>query len=583
MQQFFKILFATLLALVLFTIIGFVSLIGIAAGASSAGEETVIEDNSVLMLDMNDPVMEQGSKDPFAALSNAPTHTMGLNQIILSLKEAKTDDRIKGVYIKTGVCPVGWATLQEIRSALIDFKSSKKFIYAYGEIADQKSYYIASVSDHLYMNPIGGIEFNGLSLTGTFYKGTLDKLDITTEAFHCGKYKGAYEPYKLDKFSEPNRYQLGVLLSDLYSTFLQAVSQKTGTDTATLSKMANEGLVKFPKDAVANKLIDGVLYADSVEKLIKKELALKEKEKISFVSPDEYAEGVTSTVKSKDKIAIIYAEGAIYDGEGDEDIHSKDMTKVIRKIGLDETIKAVVLRVNSPGGSALASEVIYHELMELRKKKPIVVSMGNYAASGGYYISCAADSIFADENTLTGSIGVVGVMFNVGDMMKNKLGVTTDVVKTGTYSDFPNMMRPMTDGERTWIQSYLDTTYNLFKSRVAMARNLTMEQVEELAQGHVYSGRLAKDLKLVDGFGNVDRALQSVAGMAKLKTYKIVEYPKPVDKIEMILSSLSGKKREDAAIKKMLGEDYKVYQEVQKIRSQQNQIQAIMPWQIDIR
>jgi protease-4 len=530
------------------------------------------------MLDLSDPILEQGQENQLGMLSGEPTSIAGLNNILNSIKAAQKDEKIKGIYIRTGVCPVGWATLQEIREALVEFKKSDKFIIAYGEISDQKSYYIASTANQLYINPAGGIEFNGLSINGMFYKGTIDKLDIKTEAFHCGKYKGAYEPYALEKYSDPNRYQLSVLLNDLHSEFLLAVSQKSGIDTATLASMSNNGVIKFPKDALANKMIDGTIYGDSVEQIIRTKLALKEKEKINFVTTSDYASSIENKSDAKDKIAILYAEGAIYDGEGNEDIHTKNMVKEIRKIAKDENIKAVVLRVNSPGGSALASEIIYHELKQLKKKKPIIVSMGNYAASGGYYLSCAGDSIFADHNTLTGSIGVVGVMFNIGEMMKNKLGVTTDAVKTGQFSDFPNMTRPMTDLERNWIQSYLDTTYILFKSRVAEARNLSMDEVEELAQGHVYSGKLAKELKLVDELGNIDRALASAVSMSKLKEYQLVEYPKSVDKLDELISSISGQKREDATLKKLLGDDYIMYKEIQKIKSQQNQIQAVMPW-----
>jgi protease-4 len=577
MKQFFKILFATLCAMIIFSFLIFFSFAGAIIGSSSS-EKTEIKSKSVLMLDMSNPILEQGQENQFGMLSGDPTSVAGLNDILNSIKAAQKDEKIKGIYIRTGVCPVGWATLQEIREALVEFKKSDKFIIAYGEISDQKSYYIASTANQLYINPAGGIEFNGLSINGMFYKGTIDKLDIKTEAFHCGKYKGAYEPYALEKYSDPNRYQLSVLLNDLHSEFLLAVSQKSGIDTATLASMSNNGVIKFPKDALANKMIDGTIYGDSVEQIIRTKLALKEKEKINFVTTSDYASSIENKSDAKDKIAILYAEGAIYDGEGNEDIHTKNMVKEIRKIAKDENIKAVVLRVNSPGGSALASEIIYHELKQLKKKKPIIVSMGNYAASGGYYLSCAGDSIFADHNTLTGSIGVVGVMFNIGEMMKNKLGVTTDAVKTGQFSDFPNMTRPMTDLERNWIQSYLDTTYILFKSRVAEARNLSMDEVEELAQGHVYSGKLAKELKLVDELGNIDRALASAVSMSKLKEYQLVEYPKSVDKLDELISSISGQKREDATLKKLLGDDYIMYKEIQKIKSQQNQIQAVMPW-----
>ena len=570
--------FAGLCALALFTVLIFVFFIGAAIASASGSKPSGIEDKSILMLDLNQPLIEQTQDEPFSALSADINSTLGLNDVLNAIRDAQTNKNIKGIYIRTGVCPMGWASLQEMRAALNAFKQSGKFIVSYGEICDQKSLYISSVSKEHFMNPAGGLEFNGLSITGTFFKSALDKLEVETEAFHCGQYKGAYEPYKLEKYSDPNRYQLQTLLNDMYGQFLQAVSGKTGQDTATLAGWARNGVIKFPTDALQNKLIDGLAYADSVDLMLKKKSGLEEKDKLRMVSPDEYVEQVDLSNSASNKIAVLYAEGTIYDGEGQQDVYSKTFAKNVRKIAQDDDIKAVVLRVNSPGGSALASEVMYHELMQLKKKKPIIVSMGNYAASGGYYLSCAGDSIVADPNTLTGSIGVVGVMFNIGNMRKNKLGVTTDVVGTGPYADFPNMTRKMTDAERNWIQSYLDTTYTLFKSRVAAARRTSMEQVEALAQGHVYSGTLAKQIGLVDIMGGKDRALQSAASKAKLDKYEVVEYPKPIDKVEQLLMAISGKKREEAAIRRFLGDDFVVYDELRKIRQQDQVIQARMPW-----
>ena len=570
--------FAGLCALALFTVLIFVFFIGAALASASGSKPSGLEDNSILMLDLNQPLLEQTQDEPFSAFSGDMSSTLGLNDVLNAVRDAKNNKQIKGIYIRTGVCPMGWASLQEMRAALDAFKQSGKFIVSYGEICDQKSLYISSVSKEHFMNPAGGLEFNGLSITGTFFKSALDKLEVETEAFHCGQYKGAYEPYKLEKYSDPNRYQLQTLLNDMYGQFLQAVAGKTGQDTATLAGWARNGVIKFPTDALQNKLIDGLAYADSVDLMLKKKSGLEEKDKLRMVSPDEYVEQVDLSNSASNKIAVLYAEGSIYDGEGQQDVYSKTFAKNVRKIAQDDDIKAVVLRVNSPGGSALASEVMYHELMQLKKKKPIIVSMGNYAASGGYYLSCAGDSIVADPNTLTGSIGVVGVMFNIGNMMKNKLGVTTDVVGTGPYADFPNMTRKMTDAERNWIQSYLDTTYTLFKSRVAAARRMSMEQVEALAQGHVYSGTLAKQIGLVDIMGGKDRALQSAASKAKLDKYEVVEYPKPIDKVEQLLTAISGKKREEAAIRRFLGDDFVVYDELRKIRQQDQVIQARMPW-----
>jgi|688.fasta_scaffold32687_5 protease-4 len=585
MRAFFKYFFASLLALFTFIFLFFI-LFAIIGAVSSASSDDSISSNSVLTIDLSDDILEQSKENEFGFLSGEPQSITGLNDILASIKQAKTDDKIKGMYIKLSMSNNGWASLEELREAIVDFKESKKFTLCYGEVCDQKSYYIATACDKVYLNPSGAMEFKGLAINAQFFKGTIDKLDIKTEAFHCGKFKGAHEPYSYDKFSEPNRFQLKELLNDMYAEFLQAVSQKSGIDTAILAKMANDGAIKFPKDAVASKMIDGAIYSDSIENILKKNLSLKEKEKISFVSMSEYASTLTVANRGKDKIAILYAAGSISDGEGGaggEGIFSKDMVRDIRKISRDEKIKAVVLRINSPGGSALASEVIYHELEQLHKKKPIIVSMGNYAASGGYYMACASDSILADKNTLTGSIGVVGVLFNIGDMMKNKLGITNDQIKTAQFADFPNLTRPMTEVERTWIQGYLDTTYNLFKTRVANARKLTMQQVEDLAQGHVYSGKMAKELNLIDGFGNTETAIKSAANLANLNEYSIVEYPKPRDQFSEIMSTITGKKREEAAVKRFLGQDYAAYVEIQKLRNHQNQILAQMPWQIDIK
>jgi protease-4 len=582
MKQFFKMVFAGLCALALFTVLIFVFFIGAAVTSASGSKPSGLEDKSILLLNLNQNIVEQTQDNPFDAFSGGMGSNLGLNDILTSLRDAKNNKQIKGIYIRTGVCPIGWASLQEMREALEDFKKSGKFIVAYGEICDQKSLYISSVTKEHYLNPAGGMEFNGLSITGMFYKGALDKLDVETEAFHCGQYKGAYEPYKLEKYSDPNRYQLQTLLNDMHGQFLMAVANKAGKDTATLAMWSRTGLVKFPNDALQNKLVDGLAYADSVDLILKKKCDLSEKDKLRLVSADDYVEQVDLAKTESNKIAVLYAEGTIYDGEGQQDIYSKTFAKNVRKIAQDDDIKAVVLRVNSPGGSALASEVMYHELMQLKKKKPIIVSMGNYAASGGYYLACAGDSIVADANTLTGSIGVVGVMFNIGNMLKNKLGVTTDAVTTGTYSDFPNMTRKMTDVERNWIQSYLDSTYIMFKTRVATARRMSMEQVEALAQGHVYSGTLGKQIGLVDILGGKERALQSAASKAKLNKYEVVEYPKPIDKVEQLITAISGKKREEAAIRRFLGDDFAVYDELRKIRQQDQVIQARMPW-MDIK
>ncbi len=582
MKQFFKFFLASFAAIMLFLFIGFIIIMGMAA-AGASGSETNVTSKSIIHLNASEVFSEQSQENPLAILQGGSSHTSGLSAMIRAIDNAKTDDKIKGIYIRMGMCPNGWASLSELREALEDFKTSEKFIYAYGEVADHKSYYLATTADKIFLNPHGGMEFKGLSLVGNFMKGALDKLGVKVEAFHCGQFKGAHEPFSRKDFSGPNEFQLNTMLTSIDSVFMSSIMKRTGKSLEELRSIANNMELKFPQDAVDMKFIDGLAYADSVRSLLKEKSDIDRDKELRFVGLGEYASTVSNKGSGKDKVAIIYATGAIADGEGEDGIYSANLSREIRKVAKDDKIKAVVLRVNSPGGSALASEVIYRELQLLHAKKPIVVSMGDVAASGGYYIACAGDKIYADANTITGSIGVVGMMFNIGDFMEKKLGVTFDAVKTGEYADFPNMYRDMTSTEKSIIQSYLDSVYVTFKTRVAKARGLTLEQVEELAQGHVYSGTLAKDLKLVDEIGSKNDALKAVAKMAKLDKYKIVEYPKKKDAIMDILKQATGGNRDVALVKEYLGEDFKLLQQIKQIRKQKNAIQAIMPYNFDIK
>jgi protease-4 len=430
----------------------------------------------------------------------------------------------------------GWATLYDLKKSLEDFKNSKKFIYAYGDYTDQKTLYLSSVADSIFINPIGAIELKGLAATGTFYKKALDKLDIQPVVFYCGKFKGASEPFRLEKFSEPNKQQIGDLLKDFYGEFVSALAKKSGKDTAYISALANDLKIEKPSDAVREHLIDGTKYENEFLSLIKTKLGIAAKDKIAAMTISDYAGLVYNSKSSKNKIAVLYADGEIVDGEGQQgQVAAKPMIREIRKLINQEDVKAVVLRINSPGGSALASENMYQELMQLRKKKPIIISMGDVAASGGYYLSCAGDSIFAQPNTITGSIGVVGMMLNFENFMKNNIGVTTDVVKTNAHADFPNVTRTMTDKEMAYMQMNTDRIYGIFKQRVMDARKVDQAFVDSIAQGHVYSGARGKELKLVDGIGGMDRALQSAAAIAKLSDYKVVYYPAVKDGLQEMI------------------------------------------------
>lgn len=582
MRQFFKTFFACLAAIFVVFFIGFIILIAMASIGSSS-DKTVVKSNSILHIDLNEAYNEQSSDNPLAILEGGSQNVVGLNDVIASIEHAKNDKNIKGIYLKLGVEPNGWASLGEMRMALKDFKGANKFIYAYGEVCDQKSYYLASVSDKIFINPHGMIEFKGLAMVGSFLKGTLDKLGVKVEAFHCGQFKGAHEPFSRKDFSEPNEFQLKTLLTGMDSIFLMAVGEKTNKNIADLRGIANNLDIKFPSDAKRLSFIDDCIFADSVRSLLKSKTDLKQDEELRFVSIGDYAGSFTDKKSSKNKIAILYAEGSIADGKGkDEGIYSEDICNEIRKIAKDAKVKALVLRVNSPGGSALASEIIYNELQNLHKKMPIVVSMGNVAASGGYYISCAGDKIYADANTITGSIGVVGIMFNLGTFMESKLGVNFDAIKTEQYADFPNTYRDMTAAEHNIIQAYLDSVYVTFKTRVADARKLTLTEVENIAQGHVYTGMDALNLKLVDAIGGINDALKHAVTLAKVKDYKVVEYPKKESGIFAFLAK--GQQGKDVQLmKEYIGEDYKILKQIKELRKQQNKILAQLPFQFDIR
>lgn len=582
MKQFFKFFAAAIAALFVFFVGGLLLLTGIGAAMSAGSDSTEVRSKSILHIDAATAYAEQTTENPLAFLQGGAMKIAGLHDATSAIEYAKNDDKIKGIYIKMSMSPNGWASLTELRNALKEFKKTDKFIYAYGEVCDHKSYYLASVADKVFINPHGGMEFKGLSLVGNFFKGTFDKLDVKVENFHCGKFKGAHEPYSRNDFSEPNEMQLQEMLSDIDSLFLTAVAERTKKSVSELKGIANRLELKFPSDAKKLGFIDGAVYADSVRALLKSKSDLDADDDIRFVSVSEYAPSVKKK-HSKNQIAVLYANGAIMDGRGTDNLYSGNFSEAVRKVAENDKIKGVVLRVNSPGGSALASEIMHRELFLLAKKKPIYVSMGDVAASGGYYISCAADTIFADANTITGSIGVVGVMFNIGDFMNNKLGVTFDAVKTAEYADFPNVYRDMTAVEKGFIQSYLDSIYVTFKGRVAEARGMTPEQVEELAQGHVYSGLAAKKLNLVDRIGSQKDAVAAMAKRLGLDEYRLVEYPKQPDGLTQLLKQATGGDKEVALAKAYLGEDYKVLKQIKELRQRQNKIQAIMPFLFEIK
>ena len=584
MGGFFKMFFASLLALIIFSVIGFFLFLVLIAGLAKS-DAPMVERNSVLVVNIGQPFQEQKLENPLALLSSNDELTVpGVYDVVRLIQKAAKDDKIKGIYLQSGLNPNGFATSEEIRNALIAFKKSGKFIIAYSEMMNQKSYHVANVADKVYVNPKGFFDWVGFSSELLFLKGTLEKLDIEPQIFYAGKFKSATEPLRTDKMTPENKLQTSVWLGDLYSHFLLKAAEQRKIDTATLHQYANEAAIKNPQDAVDKKLIDGAKYDDEIKDEIKEKLKLGKYDKINFITINSYAKSGSYKKTAGEKIALIYAQGNIIDGGGDQgQIASADYIKLIRKARLDKTIKAIVLRVNSGGGSALASETIWRELSLAKAEKPVVVSFGDVAASGGYYISCGADSIFANPTTITGSIGVFGIIPNMEGFFKNKLGVTFDGVKTAPYADLGAIYRPMNENEKKFIQQSIDEIYLSFKQRVADGRKKSVEDIDSIAQGRVWSGNRAIGIGLVDKFGGLQDAVDCAARMAKLSDYRLREYPEVQSIFERLLGGAKDNTLKTEMIRKELGEDqFKIYNEMLRIKQMTNSVQARLPFEFFI-
>ncbi len=588
MRSFFKYVLATVtgtiivFAIILIVLIGFIT-----ATISSMGskEEVYVPSNAVLYVSLNHHIPERTSSNPWESL-NLPGYgemkSLGLNDILSRIAAAKEDSRIKGIYLSPTYVNVGMASLREIRDALVDFKSSGKFIVAHSDIYTQKAYYLASVADEIYMNPEGSLEFKGLSASVMFMKEALDKLGVEMQVVKVGTYKSAVEPFILNEMSNANREQLTAYLESMYSTFLENLSDGRQIPTDTLKDIANNFLIRNADDALHYKFIDGKCYKDEVLTKLKERLDVEEKKDIPAVSLLDYNKEENTNTKG-DRVAVLYAYGDIVDGEGMEgNIGGDKLSRELRKLRRDDRVKAVVLRVNSPGGSALASDIIAREVALTKKVKPITVSMGDYAASGGYYISTMADSIFAEKETLTGSIGVFGLIPNMQGLLNNKLGIHVDEVKTGKFADLMTSVdRPLTEEEKAIIQAEVNRIYDTFTTKVAEGRNMDVSAVDSIGQGRVWTGSQALDRGLVDGIGNLDRAIQAAAAKAKLKEYRIMYYPTLKDPF----ASLLGTSKERIRMW-MLGEELGEYrQHIEQLRTvlKSSGIQARIPYRIEIR
>lgn len=588
MKQFFKILLATILGLCLFFGLFVLILIGIGVGVSSfADKEVTIKPNSVLHIQLNTPVVDRASENPFEDFDFGAMESrgkIGLNEILRNLKKAEKDDNIKGVYLDLSFIEAGMATVEEIRDALQAFKdSSGKFVISYSEVYTQKAYYLASVSDEIYLYPEGMVEFKGLSTTLMFMKGLFEKLEIEPQIIRHGKFKSAVEPLIYDKMSEANKEQSMTYVGSLWNQMIAGISKSRGVSEQELNLIADSLFIRNASDAVNYKLVDGVLYGDELEAKLRTKLGTEEKEKIAFVKIKKYSGVKSDSDKGKlkkDKVAVIYAQGSIESGKGDhESIGSETLAAAIKKAREDDKIKAIVLRVNSPGGSALASDVMWREMVLAKKAKPVVVSMGDVAASGGYYIACAADRILASENTITGSIGVFGVIPNFQKFFNNKLGITFDGVKSNANADL-GVFKPLSTQQRNIIQNSVEVIYDSFIGKVAEGRGISKAEVDSIGQGRVWSGTDAISRKLVDEFGGLSRAIEVAAELAKLEDYRVIELPEKKEPFEEFISEFMGE-HEGEAMEKALGHNAK-YVSYLKSVSRWNGVQTRLPYYIEI-
>ncbi|MEA5405380.1 signal peptide peptidase SppA [Arcicella sp. DC2W] len=591
MLQFLKYVLATIVGLIVFSIVSFILVIGIAAAVGASQEETSLKDNSVLKLDLNHAIEENVSdeENPFKDLGGPfmdNNESIGMVQIREALKRAAADSHIKGIYLQAHYPQAGYAQLEEIRNALLTFKKSGKFIYSYGESFTEKGYYVSSVSDKIYLNPAGGMDFNGISAEVSFYKGALDKLDIKPVVFRVGEYKSAVEPYLRENMSDANKAQYSSLLNSINNHIFEQIAASRGITVPELKKVADELIAYKPKGALAAKLVTDVGYYDEFEADFKKKLKKESEDKIDFVSLSKFlkAESAIPFNDTQNKIAVVVGEGAIIGSKADKgNIGSDDWVAELRKARDDKKVKAIVLRIDSPGGSSLASDVMWREVELARKVKPVIASMADYAASGGYYMAMAADTIVAEPTTITGSIGIFAQFFNFENFLKNKLGITNDRVNTNAHSDFPTVTREMTDFEKDWFQRSVDAGYETFTSKAAKGRKMSIEKLKSLAGGHVWSGIEAKSNGLVDVLGGLEDAIKIAAKKAKLKEgdYKAKFYPQPKSFFEEIFD-----KKEDAVqakiMKAQFGELAPYVKQIQDLKAREG-LMTLMPEVIEFK
>ncbi len=593
-MKFYKVVLAAFIGTLIALVINFFIKVGVVSSMisnlskSESETSTTVKPNSVLYMKLDYEIPDRTTDNPFGNINFQTMETSdatGLNEILRNIENAKTDANIKGIYLELSSIQTSMATIQEIRNKLIEFKESGKFIVAYGESYGQSAYYLASIADKIFLNPEGAMDLHGMASQIMFYKHLLDKLDVEMQIVRGpnNRFKSAVEPYFLDKMSEANREQMDKLLGTVWGQILASISQSRNISVEQLNQIADNLDVLFnAQKALEYGLVDNLYFKDQVLDELKG--LTGSNKSINAVGNANYAKSYKDKNVSKNEVAIIYASGQIFDGKGNEEqaIYSENLSKTIRKAREDKNVKAIVLRVNSPGGSALASAIIGRELDLTKEVKPVIVSMGNYAASGGYWISAKADYIFADPTTLTGSIGVFGTFPNAEGFLNDKIGLTFDVAKTNENADFPNFTQPLTEFQYNKLQEMVGKTYNDFTQRVAEGRGLRQTFVDSIGQGRVWAGADAISLGLVDKLGDMEDAIAYAVEKANLgNDYKVTEWPKQKDFFTRLMESMNKTDELDAAMKQKLGVYYNYYKGLENLNNNTG-IQARMPFDLVI-
>ena len=591
MKDFLKFTLATVVGLIVASVVMFfVSMLVVFGMASSAESETQVNDNSVMTLNLNGVVNERSSAStPFDfLLSQADMQSYGLDDILASIKKAKENDKIKGIYLQCNVISTGWASLQAIRDALVDFKESGKFIVAYADNYMQGSYYIASVADKVVLNPSGGVDWRGLAAGATYYKDLLDKLGVEMQIFKVGTYKSAVEPYFTNEMSEANRKQLTEFVQSIWGNVTKAVAESRHLTVEQLQAAADSSMLFRPaEESIQRGLADTLMYKSDMRNYLKQLMNLEEDDDLHLLDLQAMINVKKSVPRDKSGniIAVYYAEGGIDNNSSSYEetgINSKKMVKELNKLKENDDVKAVVLRINSPGGSAFGSEQIWYALQQLKEKKPVIVSMGDYAASGGYYIACNADTIVAEPTTLTGSIGIFGMIPNMKGLLQDKLGLHNHFVKTNRMADFGDVTRPMTADEKTLMQKNVNNGYDLFLTRCAEGRGMDKEHINGMAQGRVWTGEKAKELGLVDLLGGIDTALEIAISKADVESYTVMSYPEKSSFIDELLNGNTGNLLMNAFLKRT--KTGRMMQQVNQIEqlTELDPIQARLPFGISM-